>query len=188
MALKVIGIVGPQGSGKTEVAKTISELGVPCVRMGDLVWNEVKRRGQEVTEENVARVAGELRERLGQGAVAKLCIPLIKRVGKDKPAVVVDGIRSEAEVKEFRRMFHRDFYLIAVQCGEKIRYSRIASRRRADDASTMEKFVMKDRREESWGLEGAMKSADFTIVNEGTLEELRERAVGVYKKVVGEHV
>lgn len=186
MVLDVIGIVGPHGSGKTEVAKAISRFGVPCVRMGDVVWEGVKRRGQRITEANVAKVANEIREKDGPGAVAKLCIPSIKARGKGKRAVIVDGIRGAAEVKEFRRAFGKNFHLLAVQAGEQTRYSRIASRGREDDAGTREGFMGKDRRELGWGLEEALALADFTIVNEGTLDELHGRAVNFYKKVAGE--
>jgi dephospho-CoA kinase len=186
MALEVIGITGPHGSGKTEVAKALSRFDVPCVRMGDVVWEEVRRRGQEITEANVARVASELREREGLEAIAKRCVPLIKSRGKNKRAVVVDGIRGAAEVNEFRRAFGQNFHLIAVRAGEQTRYSRIASRGRTDDADTREKFKEKDRREDEWGLEEAIALADFTIVNEGTLEELHRKAVEIYKKLTGE--
>ncbi len=188
MALEVISIVGPHGSGKTEVAKVLARFDVPCVRMGDVVWEEVRRRGQEITEANVAKVASELREQEGLGAIAKRCIPLIKAQGKNKRAVVVDGIRGVAEVNEFRRTFGDNFHLLAVQAGEPIRYSRIASRGRADDADTQGRFREKDRREFGWGLDEALALADFTIVNEGTLEELHRKAVEFYERVVGEKV
>lgn len=188
MAIEVIGITGLHGSGKTEVAKALARFDVPCVRMGDVVWEEVRRRGHEVTEANVAKVAGELREREGLGAVAKRCIPLIRARAKGKRAVAVDGIRGAAEVNEFRRAFGKNFHLIAVQAGEQTRYSRIASRGRADDASTPKRFVEKNRREEDWGLKDALALADFAIVNEGTIEELHRKAVDIYKKITGEKV
>jgi len=188
MALEVIGITGPHGSGKTEVAKALARFDVPCVRMGDVVWEEVGRRGQTIIEANVAKVANELREKEGIGAIAKRCIPLIKTQGKSKRAVAVDGIRGVAEVNEFRHAFGKNFHLIAVQTGEQTRYSRISSRGRADDVDTRERFKEKDRREGDWGLEEAIALADFAIVNEGTIEELHRKAVKIYKQLTGEKV
>lgn len=185
MALAVIGVVGLQGSGKTEVAKALARFDVPSVRMGDVVWEELKRRGQEITEANVAKVANEFRERDGLGAIAKRCVPLIEARGKGKRAVVVDGIRGAAEVEEFRRAFGGRFHLLAVQASEQVRYSRVASRGRADDVATLERFRGKDRRELSWGLGGAFSQADFTITNEGALKELHIKAVEFFKQVTG---
>lgn len=185
MALEVIGIVGLQGSGKTKVTKAIAQFDIPSVRMGDVVWGELKRRGQEITEANVAGVANELREREGMGAIAKRCVPLIEARGKGKRAVIVDGIRGIAEAEEFRRAFGDRFHLLAVQASEQVRYSRVASRGREDDAATLEKFKEKDRRELSWGLREALARADFTITNEDTIEQLRTKAVEFFKQVTG---
>ncbi len=185
MALEVIGIVGLHGSGKTEVAKTLAKFGVPTVRMGDVVWEEVKLMGQKINESTVAAVANELRKREGLGAIAKRCVPLIESQGKGKRAVVVDGIRGMAEVDEFLRSFGDSFHLLAIWANERIRYSRVASRGRADDVMSLESFREKDRRELGWGMGEALALADFIIVNEGTLEELHERAIGLFEKVTG---
>ncbi len=186
MVLEVIGIVGLHGSGKTEVAKALAKFDVPTVRMGDVVWEEIKRRGQKINEGSVATVASELREREGLGAIAKRCIPLIKASGEGKRAVVVDGIRGIAEVEEFRRAFGDSFHLFAVWACEHLRYSRIASRGRADDAMKLEKFREKDRRELGWGLGKALALADFMIVNEDTLDELHEKAIELFRRIAGE--
>lgn len=180
----VIGIVGLTGSGKTEVAKVASKFDIPCVRMGDVVWEEVKRRGLELNEATVGAVANEFRRRDGPAAIAIRCIPLIEGQGKGKQAVVVDGIRSSAEVEEFRRAFGDRFHLLAVSANERKRYSRIAARERADDVRSLEAFREKDARELSWGLSEALASPDSTLVNEGPLDEHRRRAAEVIKKII----
>lgn len=181
----VIGIVGLQGSGKTEVAKVAMGLDIPCVRMGDVVWEEVKRRGLEINEANVGAVADELRRREGLGAIAKRCVPIIERVGVGKRAVVVDGVRGIAEVEEFRRAFGDRFRLLAVWASERTRYSRVSGRGRADDIESLKAFREKDRRELGWGLGEALALADAIVVNEGTLDELREEAAEVIESMLG---
>ncbi len=185
MALKVIGIVGLHGSGKTEVAKALSKFDVPTIRMGDVVWEELKKRGQKINEANVARAANELRERGGLGAIAKRSVSLIQARGEGKRAVVVDGIRGMAEVEEFRRAFGDGFHLIAVWANERTRYGRVESRRRSDDAMSLETFRGKDRRELGWGLGEAFALADFMILNEGSIEELHLRAIEIFKSLTG---
>ncbi|MFN4133652.1 MAG: AAA family ATPase, partial [Candidatus Hadarchaeales archaeon] len=61
----VIGLVGLQGSGKTEVVKALERLGAESVRMGDVVWKELEKRGQEINETNVGKLAEELRKSEG---------------------------------------------------------------------------------------------------------------------------
>jgi dephospho-CoA kinase len=185
MPLDVLGIVGLPGSGKTEAAKALSELDVAYVRMGDVVWQEVERRGLRLTDDNIAKISEEFREKEGMGAIAKRCVPLIKAAGKGKKAVVVDGIRGISEVNEFRKAFGKGFHLIAVIADEKIRYRRVASRRREGDPLTPEKFRERDMRELGWGLGEALAMADITFKNEGPVEELRRLAVDYFKREIG---
>ena len=186
MSLQVIGIVGLPGSGKTEVAKTLSKFDVPSVRMGDVVWSELKRRGKDITEANVGELSNEFRKREGMGAIAKRCVPLIQSCGKGKRAVVVDGIRGIAEVDEFRRAFGKNFHLVGTWASQETRYKRIASRKRADDSITHESFREKDLRELSWGLGEAIALSDYMMLNEGDIKELRTRALYLFKKIVGD--
>lgn len=186
MSFLAIGVVGLQGSGKTEVARAAAELDIPCVRMGDVVLAEVKRRGLEPNDANVAAVASEMRERGGLGAVAKFCVPLIERAGEGKRAVIVDGIRGMAEVEEFRRAFGDRFHLIAVKANERLRFSRVMGRGREDDVEGLEAFRKRDSRELGWGLGEALERAELTLINEGTLAEFHERVAKVITGLLGE--
>jgi len=181
----VIGVVGLQGSGKTEVAKAAAKLDIPCVRMGDVVWTECKRRGLEVNETNVGIVANELRQKEGLAAIAKRCVPLIEKNGKGKKAVFVDGIRGIAEVEEFRSAFKQHFHLLGMWAPQNTRYKRIAARGRQDDASGLKVFQEKDKRELSWGLGDALALADHIVVNENTLAELHKKAGQLLKLLIG---
>ncbi|MGQ9788910.1 MAG: AAA family ATPase [Candidatus Hadarchaeaceae archaeon] len=186
MAPRIIGIVGLPGSGKSEVARIFAKFGVPCVRMGEVVWEELRHRGGRITENNVARVSTLLRKREGMGAIAKRCLPIIKKVGKGQRAVIVDGIRGIAEVEVFRKLFGKNFHLIGCWSNQMTRYRRTSSRKRSDDADDLRSFHTKDKRELSWGLGEALALADFIIVNEDSLQELEERTMELFKKIVCE--
>ncbi len=184
MAFQAIGVVGLPGSGKTEVAKAIAGFGIPSIRMGDVVWEELKRRGQQISEENVGKVSNELRKIEGKGAIARLCVSPIETHSRDKPAVVVDGIRGLAEVNVFRDKFGKNFHLIAVWAGEDSRFLRISSRKRDDDPTLRKDFHEKDLRELSWGLGNAIALSDFMIINDGKLEELHGKVMTLFKKIL----
>ncbi|KXB08390.1 hypothetical protein AKJ58_00090 [candidate division MSBL1 archaeon SCGC-AAA385D11] len=180
-----IGVVGLPASGKTSVVEAMVDLGASRVRMGSVVWKEAKRRGLKINEENVGKVANELRNREGLDVIARRCIPIVRKEGRKSKVVVIDGIRGSEEVKEFEEAFDDYFYLVSVDASEGTRFSRIKARGRRDDSSNWKAFQEKNRRELKWGLEEAMKLADFMIVNEGTLEDLRARAAEIFEKVVG---
>lgn len=182
----VIGIVGYQASGKTAVASQLVGLGAARVRMGEVVWEEVKKRDLEVNEENVAEVAKELREKEGMEAIATRCVPLIREKLKENDAVVVDGIRGAEEVKKFKNEFGNNFVLISVKASEKTRYDRIKSRKREDDIVDFESFKEKDKRESEWGLGEAMDYADFTVENEGSLRDLKLKISKIFEEVTGQ--
>lgn len=179
----VIGIVGLQASGKTLVASHLIDLGASRVRMGDVVWREVENRKLEINEKNVANVAKELREKEGMGAIAERCIPIIKKKGKKSETVVVDGLRGGAEVEVFRNEFGENFFLISVEAPDKLRYDRIKRRGREDDIEDFESFKEKDERELDWGMEEAMESADFTIINNGSVRDLKIKVSKIFEEI-----
>lgn len=179
--MRIISFVGLPGSGKTtasEIAR--DEFNVHLVKMGDVIRNEVKRRGLPLSDEFVGEVATELRETEGAAAIAKRCMASILAMKSD--SVVVDGIRSEAEVDKFVEHFGKDFTLVRVDCTLDKRVERVKSRNRDDDAYVILKE--RDRRELGWGMRDAMSNADYVITNNGTLIELRKKVVDLFSRLL----
>ena len=50
--MKIIAFVGAPASGKTEAANVARELGIPVISMGDVIREELRRRGLPLTDEN----------------------------------------------------------------------------------------------------------------------------------------
>ncbi|MBO8179716.1 MAG: flagellar hook-basal body complex protein FliE [Archaeoglobus sp.] len=173
--MKVIAFVGYPLSGKSTASHVARELGLPVVVMGDVVREEALRRGLELTDENLGKVARELREKEGMDAIAKRCIPKIRELLKEHGVVVVDGIRGVAEIERFKKAFGDDFILIAIESPLEVRFERAKMRNRSDDVSSIEDLKERDRREESWGLKEAMEIADFTVENIGSYEDFVEK-------------
>ena len=171
--IQILAFVGAPASGKTEAANVARELGIPVVTMGDVVREEVRRRGLEPNDENTGRVASELRAKEGMDAIAKRCIPLLKQLQTRSKLVVVDGIRGLAEVETLKRAFGGNFFLVAILAPIEIRYKRVRARRRSDDFLSFEEFKRREEREKSWGMEEAMRIADKIVRNEGSLEEFK---------------
>lgn len=173
--MKIIAFVGLPLSGKTTAARVAEEMGIPVVVMGDVIRDEVRRRGLELSDENAGRIASELRAKEGMDAIAKRCVPKIREKLSEHGVVVVDGIRGIAEVEHFRKVFGDDFVLINIESPLDVRFQRSLSRGREDDISTIEELRRRDERELSWSMEEAMKAADFTVENFSSLETFREK-------------
>jgi predicted RNA binding protein with dsRBD fold (UPF0201 family)/cytidylate kinase len=180
--MKLIAFVGYPLSGKSTAAEIAREIGIPVVVMGDIVREEVRNRNLELTDENAGRVANELREKEGMDAIARRCVPRIREVGKERGIVVVDGIRGIAEVERFKNEFGDDFILVGVESSLEKRFERGKTRRREDDASTLEELKLRDQREESWGLREALDRCDIVIENESDLESFREKVEAILKE------
>ncbi|MBE8540534.1 AAA family ATPase [Geoglobus acetivorans] len=173
--MKIIAFVGLPLSGKTTASRIAEEMGIPVVVMGDVVREEVLRRGLELTDENAGRVATELREKEGMDAIAKRCIPRIREKLEERGIVVVDGIRGIAEVETFRKEFGDDFILINVEAPLEVRFERALKRKREDDVKTPEELKRRDERELSWSMREAIKIADITVENTGTIDEFEDK-------------
>ncbi len=170
-----IGIVGMPGSGKSIVSDSAKKLGIPVLVMGDAVREETRRRGLELTPENVLRTAEDLRKRFGRKAVALLVIDKIRRERLNrKKIIVVEGLRSPEEKDTFDSFFEK-FFVIAVHASPKTRYSRILGRGRQDDARSIEMLRERDLKELSFGIGELLAMADYHLVNENKTREEFER-------------
>jgi len=176
----VVCLAGMPGAGKSVVVNVARANGYGVVVMGDEVREEARRRGLEPTPENLGRVMLELRRLEGEAAVARRCIAKI--VGRAEGKVIVDGVRSLAEVEEFKRHFPK-FTLIAVHSSPETRFKRLFHRQRSDDPKNWEIFCERDMRELSVGLGNAIAMAEYMIVNEGSLEAAKKQAAMVLKRV-----
>ena len=178
--MKVIGVTGLPGSGKSVVSRVAKQLGVQVVRMGDVIREEAKNRNQETGE-----VAIKLRKEYGEFIIAERCVETInnyynnsnntkKRVGdKSKSTLfMIEGIRSEYEVEIFKKNF-KNFKIIAVHSTPKTRFKRLKKRMRPDDSREESEFNIRDNRELDFGIGNVIATADYMIVNEGPLKKIK---------------
>lgn len=175
----VIGIAGMPGSGKNTVHEVAKRYGLPVFVMGDEVRVEAAKRGLEPTPENLGRLMLKLREEEGPEALAKRLVPKI--MASKSPVIIVDGIRSMDEVREFRKFFP-DFKLLAVHASPETRFKRLLKRKRSDDPKSWESFLERDDREVRVGLGEVIAKADFLVVNEGTLDQYMGELDRLFRK------
>jgi len=168
--MKVLAICGLPGSGKSTAIDAIRNLGSVII-MGDIIRNEAKKRKLEPTSENLGKIAKELRLKYGPNIIAEKCVDLINK--QNNNIIFIDGLRSMAEVKVFRK--HWKFPIIAIVLEERRRFKRLFERARSDDPKSIDDLKDRDKREIEFGLEEVLNNADYTIKNDSTKEDLKER-------------
>lgn len=173
----IIGVTGTLGAGKDTLAGYLISKGFEHISLSDLIREELKKTGQEVTRENLVKAGNEMREKEGNGVLAKRAIG---RMSGEKNYVVT-SIRNPLEIRTLAGS--RRFVLLSVDAALEVRFKRILERGRNEkDARTLEEFREAEAREmrsdnkSSQQLGACMAMAKFTIVNDSTLEQY-------YKKI-----
>ncbi|MDH4270080.1 MAG: AAA family ATPase [Dehalococcoidia bacterium] len=169
--MKLVAIVGMTGAGKSEVARVFEEHGFEKVRLGDITDEELTNKGLEPNEENERTIREELRKKYGMAAYARLSLPRIDSSLKSSN-VVVDGLYSWEEYTLLKERYGEKFSVLAVWSSPATRHARLAHR--AKRPLTLEEAASRDKSEiENSNKGGPIAMADFTIVNEASLEELK---------------
>ncbi len=158
------------GAGKSTAANALVKAGWNRVVMGDVIRAETERRGLEPDAKNTGEVMKALRREKGESAIAELCLEAIAESGSAR--VVVDGIRSTAEVEAFRAKAR--VLLVAVDASPARRFELLKERGRRDDPLTEEMFEERDLRELGIGIGEAIALADESISNERTTPDRLE--------------
>lgn len=169
--MKIVALVGMSGSGKSEVAQVFEESGFSCIRFGDITDKEVLRRGLALSEENERFVREQLRKEHGMAAYAKLNLPEIDDA-LQQSHVTVDGLYSWEEYKLLKKNYGDALVVLAVYSSPRTRQARLSQR--PVRPLTREESLSRDAAEiENLGKGGPIAMADFTLVNESTVQTLR---------------
>jgi dephospho-CoA kinase len=176
----IICLTGMPGAGKSSVASFLKQKGFEVVTMGDVVREEAKRQGLEPTDINLGKMMLKLRQDLGPGAVGYIVLQKLTRDGGSSN-VVIDGIRSIAEVEVLKKVGH--VRLLAIHASQDTRFKHLKERGREDAPSNTNEFAARDKRELSLGVSEAIAFANEVISNNDlTLEQLKLRAYDIVKE------
>ena len=185
---KVVLVAGMPGSGKSIISKVARDMGFGTVCMGDVVREEVEKRGLSLTRDNISKIARELRKREGMQAIAiRVLDRVLELLSKGLDLVVVDGVRGYDEVKYFKDNLRRYAKLIVltVHASPETRFKRLCRRGREDDPRTWEEFLRRDLEELDFGIGDVIALSDILLVNEGlSIKEFRELVESVISSII----
>jgi dephospho-CoA kinase len=179
----IIGLTGGMACGKRTIADFLLKKGFIRLTFSDVLSEELKKKNIPVTRKSQQDLGNEIREKEGAGGLAKRLISKMIS-GKD---YVIDGIRNPGEVLEFRKQ--KDFFLIAIDSPQKMRFKRIVTRKMERDPKNLEDFLKADTRDFDDGIVcglqigKCMKMADYIISNDCSIEEFEERFFDIFEKI-----
>ena len=182
---RIVFIVGMPGAGKSIVSDELAKQGFAFVRFGQITLDKVKEQGLQPTEENERRIREEIRKEHGQAAFALLNIPKFDKL-LENSNVVGDGLYSWSEYKMLKEKYKDIMSVIAVYAPPELRYKRLSERKvEHDPKMRFRSFTTKEAKARDFAeienLEkgGPIAMADFTIINTGTIDELKQKVQDV---------
>ena len=181
MSRRIVGVVGPAGSGKDSVATYLADHhGFTHVSTGDLIRRYIVDHGLGELGRGLERqVAKQLRDENGSDY-------LVQRALETEGDVVVSGLRAPAEVQAVKQAGGR---VMAVTAPQRTRYARTQGRGRHGDTQSFEEFAAVEAAEAA-SADANMQNvvqvtgmADDTITNDGSLDELHGQVDAVLERL-----
>jgi dCMP deaminase len=170
----IVGVTGRNCSGKDTVAEILIKKSFYHYSLSDALREELRKRGKEVTRENLIELGNSLRSTHGHGVLAEMAL----RAMKSDKNYVVTSIRNPGEVETLRKA-RKDFVLVTIDAPASVRFERLKSRAKKEDVSvkTLEDFKILEKQDESSDpsklqVVKVMKMADVVITNEADLDTL----------------
>lgn len=169
----IIGVTGTNGAGKGTLPEYLAERhGFTHYSARAFIIEEIERRGLSVDRTSMNMVANDLRKMHGPEYVVKRLFERAKDNGGD---AVIESVRALGEARFLKES---GAFVVAIDADRKVRYERITKRASETDRVSFEEFCVQEDREMAQEAEydmnvrGVMEMADYTLMNDGTLEEL----------------
>jgi len=181
----IIGITGTDGAGKgTVVRYLVDQKGFKHYSSRDHIVEEIEKRGLEKTRNQMRLTGNDLRREFGNDVIITKSLKQMDKDGVEDS--VIESIRALAEAETLKKA---GGILIAVDADQKLRYERVNERRSDTDQTSFEDFVAQEALEsddpDPNGMQKrkVMEMADYTILNNGSLEELNSVTEQVIDKI-----
>lgn len=171
MKLLVLGLTGKRGSGKDTAAEYLrDEYGFRILTYTDDVLGPVLRgTGKDVVRDNLIDLALDLRKKHGKDILTKMIADKVSKEG----FWAISGVRYPEEDEYFRKTFGGNYRLVRIICSTEKRYERVVKRGTKGEASmTFDKFTEIEKRETERMIEKTERVADFSIDNNGSIQDL----------------
>jgi dephospho-CoA kinase len=172
----IIGFTGKRGCGKDTAAdRLVLNHGFFALDFTrDVLSPILRERKMEITRDNLIELAMEGRKKNGNGMWAeKLCLVIHSMKRED---FTISGVRFPEEAKIFRKQFGKDFVLVSIACGDRLRYERCVKRGiKGEGGLSFEEFMKIEDRPTERAVVDTMSLSDYALDNSGTRTEFFAR-------------
>jgi len=178
----IIGIVGEIASGKGTAAEYLKDkYNAAIFKFSTSMRDIAGRLYLEPTRENIQKVSTVLRAGFGEDIFAKVMANDAAR--SDSEMIITDGIRRPSDIVELAKL--PGFHLIAIAADEKTRYERVKLRNenRNDANKSWDDFKKDAIAEPERQIRDIAAKAEFTIENNGTVEDLYKKLDAIVAKI-----
>lgn len=188
--VKRVAITGTISSGKSQVAKILTELGFKHVSLSDMIRKVVKDKHLPETRATLIDTGNWMRKRDGIGILARM---VSDQMGGDTETnLVVETIRNPAEADILKDRLGCELW--CVDAPLELRFQRLVARNRDGDAVTKEEFMKinerdlgKDEPVNGQQVGKCIQMADVVIINDGSEEELRAKVMEALQRRQDKH-
>lgn len=179
----IVGLTGTNASGKTTIVNYLVSKGFDHHSLSDLIREELARIGRTPSRENLIEMGNQLRAEKGPAVLAEMIKS--KLSGRD---TVIDSIRNVFEVRSLKQL--PDFFLVAVDAPETLRFERAMARNRPENVSDLAEFLAiehkeKSNRQDQQNISACMALADFRIFNDGDFNQLQRQVDDILDGIKG---
>lgn len=180
----VIGIVGEKGSGKGTFADLLKEaypdLKVEKATFSDVIKDALTVWNLEPSRGNFINMMVAIKNAFGEGVLANAVKKRIEDLSGE--IIIVDGMRWEHDlhmIKSFPKKF-----VLYITADPKVRYERTKNRgvKIGEANASFEEFMKQESAETETYIPRIASQADFTINNNGSLEEYKSQTKEFAKK------
>jgi dephospho-CoA kinase len=171
----IIGLSGTLSSGKDTVSEYLEKNeGFQHISLSQVLRDLAREKRLEVNLENLTQLGNSILADYGRAYLVKKAEKQVDFSGD----VVISSIRQPNEIEYLKTK--KNFFMIFVDAQAKIRFERSVARNRRGDSQTLEEFIAIEKKEID-GKSGGMDlnyckdHADYVLLNNGTMEEFKQK-------------
>lgn len=182
--MKLIGIGGTDGAGKDSLGEYLAEAhGWLILSVTDILRAEARKRGLMLSRSNLRHISAEWRREHGLGILVDKALKETEDRLKKHKGLVIVSLRNPGEADRVHELGGK---VVWVDANPKVRYERIAARKRGtEDEVTFEGFLKEEKTqmshagdEATLNLSGVKAKADIFITNDSDDISAFKRSIG----------